>query len=217
MARLLLNSNFSWKFDDRVLEILDCLEDDTIIISCDGYSQETCEKYRVGVDFDLVMHNVELINNRKKPQTQLHWQYLRFPWNLDEVEAAAEFCKSRQIGSSRGTGGITPDYPMLPTPRTPDPGKSRCDFFRSALSINFDGEVYPCCAVFRSADLQPGQRGENQHPTHLFTRKRQTNARLPDVPIERGRQPLLQTLRRKKHRPGGILEVKEELTLPQAG
>ena len=147
-ARLILNSNFSWRFDDRVLAILDSLDNDTIVISCDGFSQATCEKYRVGVNFELVMHNVELINDRKKPQTQLHWQYLRFPWNHDEEAAAAEYCKSRQIGFYLGQGGTGTDFPALPYPHSPDPSQFRCDFFRTSLSINFDGEVYPCCVYF---------------------------------------------------------------------
>jgi radical SAM protein with 4Fe4S-binding SPASM domain len=155
-ARLLLNSNFSWKLDDRLLDILEWLDEDAIVISCDGFSQETCEKYRVGVDFDLVMHNVELINSRRKPQTQLHWQYLRFPWNRDEEERAEEFCKSRGIIFYRGDGGITPSYPMLPTPRTSHPDRSRCDVFRDALTINYDGEVYPCCVYFGPAAYSLG-------------------------------------------------------------
>jgi radical SAM protein with 4Fe4S-binding SPASM domain len=147
-ASLLLNSNFSWRLDDRLAAILSCLEDDAIVISCDGFSQETCEKYRVGVDFKLVMHNIEQICDRKKPQTRLTWQYLRFPWNLDEAKEAEDFCKSRQIHFHLGTGGISSQYPILPSPRGQQPGRSRCEFFRHALSINFDGEVYPCCVYF---------------------------------------------------------------------
>ena len=147
-ARLVLNSNFSWRLDDRVREILECLDDDRIVISCDGFSQETCEKYRVGVDFDLVMHNIELINDRKKPQTILQWQYLDFPWNLDEAKAAEDFCKEKQIGFYLGKGWISPNYPMLPAPCPSDEDQSRCDVFRRSLTVNFDGEVYPCCAFY---------------------------------------------------------------------
>jgi radical SAM protein with 4Fe4S-binding SPASM domain len=147
-ARLVLNSNFSFRFDDRIAEILECLEGDRIIISCDGFSQEICEKYRVGVDFSLVMHNIELINGHKKPQTELLWQYLKFPWNPHESEAAEAFCKQKGIGFYTGEGGISPHYPMLPAPRPTSDGTLRCDFFRDALTINFDGEVYPCCAYY---------------------------------------------------------------------
>jgi radical SAM protein with 4Fe4S-binding SPASM domain len=147
-ATLILNSTFSLSMDDRLSEILDHLDADTVILSCDGYSQATCEKYRVNVDFDLVMHNVELIVRRKRAQTHFLWQYLKFPWNHDEIAAAKEFCKQQQIEFYTGTGGIAPHYPMLPTPRTASPDKYRCDFFRDSLSINFDGGVYPCCAYY---------------------------------------------------------------------
>jgi radical SAM protein with 4Fe4S-binding SPASM domain len=147
-AVLILNSTFSLKIDDRLAETLGYLDRDTVILSCDGFSQATCEKYRVNVDFDLVMHNVELICRHKKPQTEFLWQYLKFPWNNDEIAPAEEYCKRNRIGFYTGTGGIAPIYPMLPSPRSENPQQCRCDFFRNSLSINFDGGVYPCCAYY---------------------------------------------------------------------
>jgi radical SAM protein with 4Fe4S-binding SPASM domain len=147
-AKLLLNSSFSLQCDNRILEMLKHLEDDTIVISCDGFSQETCEKYRVDVNFSQVMHNIELISGNKKPQTQLHWQYLRFPWNLDEIEAARDFCERRQIGFYPGEGGFSDNYPMLPMPRTAQQDRFRCEAVFNSLSINYDGEIYPCCSYY---------------------------------------------------------------------
>ncbi len=160
-ACLLLNSSFSFSFDDRLTEILKYLESDTIIISCDGFSQETCEKYRVNVDFNLVMHNIELINRNKKPQTQLHWQYLTFPWNLEEVKAAEQYCKEKGIGFYPGKGGITSDFSMLPVPRTSDRERFRCEFIFHSLSINFDGEIYPCCAYYGPQRYSLGNASKN--------------------------------------------------------
>ena len=159
-ATLVLNSTFSVKMDDRLTEILKYLDRDTIIISCDGFSQATCEKYRVNVDFDLVMHNVELISRQKKPQTEFLWQYLKFPWNQDEIAAAEDYCKRKRIGFYTGTGGIAPNYPMLPSPRTANPEQCRCDFFRDSLSINFDGDVYPCCAYYGPPKYRLGNAAE---------------------------------------------------------
>ncbi|MCD4728917.1 MAG: radical SAM protein [Pirellulales bacterium] len=160
-ARLTLNSNFSFRFDDRILDILKHLEDDTIIISCDGFSQETCEKYRVNVDFKLVMHNIELIRVNKKPQTQLYWQYLKFPWSIEEVKAAEQYCKEKGIGFYPGEGGITPDFPVLPVPRAPDRKRLRCEFIFHSLSINFDGEIYPCCAYYGPQRYSLGNASQN--------------------------------------------------------
>jgi radical SAM protein with 4Fe4S-binding SPASM domain len=151
-----LNSNFSWKYDDRLLDILDSLENDAIVISCDGFSQEVCEQYRVGVNFDLVMHNIELISRHRKPQTKVKWQYLGFPWNHAEEKAAADYCQSRHIDFHLGRGGVTPNYPMLPSRRVPKEEQSRCDVFRGSLTINFDGEIYPCCMYYGPATYSLG-------------------------------------------------------------
>jgi len=147
-AQLILNSNFSFSSDEKILAILKYLDKDEIIISCDGFSQATCEKYRKNVDFEKVMHNVALINSNRKRITRLKWQYLIFPWNLEEIGATEEFCGKNNIIFYTGVGGITPDYPMLPTPYSFNSNKFRCEFFFDALTINFDGEVYPCCAFF---------------------------------------------------------------------
>jgi radical SAM protein with 4Fe4S-binding SPASM domain len=160
-AQLTLNSNFSFSFDNRILEILKYLDDDIIIISCDGFSQLTCEKYRVNVDFNQVLHNVELIVNNKKSQTQLKWQYLKFPWNPDELESARKFCAERNITFYTDNGGITPDYPMLPSPFTFNSSKFRCEFFLDSLTINYDGEVYPCCAFYGPKKYSIGNAVEN--------------------------------------------------------
>lgn len=147
-ATLVINSNFSYSEDDRVRDVLSCLKHDIIIISCDGYSQETCEKYRKNVDFAKVMHNVELMLDHKHPNTMLIWQYLKFPWSMDEIDAAQKYCQAKGITFYTGGGGITPNYPMLPTPRSSDAKRYRCDFFLDSLVVNYDGEVYPCCAFY---------------------------------------------------------------------
>lgn len=147
-AKLLINSNFSFHNEERLKEVLRYLNGDVIIISCDGFSQETCEKYRRNVDFKNVMHNIGLLIENRPPNTTIMWQYLEFPWSSSEIEVAKKYCEEKNIIFYKGVGCITPDYPMLPTPKTKDPGKLRCDFFLESLVINFDGEVYPCCAYY---------------------------------------------------------------------
>ena len=160
-VRLVLNSNFSFSFDDRIVEILKYLEDDSIIISCDGFSQEICEKYRINVDFGLVMHNIELINRHKKPQTKLTWQYLKFPWNSAEEKAAENYCKEKRIEFFLGKGGIISGYPVLPAPRGAKINQFRCNFYLNSLSINFDGEVYPCCTYYGPSKYSLGNAIKN--------------------------------------------------------
>lgn len=160
-ARIMLNSSFSFSCDDRIKKILGSLKEDIIIISCDGFSQATCEEYRKSVDFDKVMHNITLIKDNKKPETRLVWQYLEFPWNLDEIKPAEEYCRKHNIVFYTQMGGITPDYPLLPTPHTLNKKKLRCGFFLEALTINPDGNVYPCCAYYGPRRFSIGNAMEN--------------------------------------------------------
>jgi len=147
-STLIINSNFSFSDDTRLKDVLSHLNRDVIIISCDGFSQETCEKYRKNVDFDKIIHNIKIIIENRPPYTTLMWQYLKFPWSLNEIDDAKKFCENNNIIFYSGTGGITPDYPMFPTPVTKNPDKMRCEFFYNTLVINFDGEVLPCCAYY---------------------------------------------------------------------
>ncbi|MBW6518662.1 MAG: radical SAM protein [ANME-2 cluster archaeon] len=145
---LIINSNFSFTDDTRLKEVLKHLNRDVIIISCDGFSQGICEMYRKNVDFDNVMHNIQLIIKNRPPYTTVMWQYLEFPWSLDEIQAARNFCDKHNIIFYSATGGITPDYPMFPTPVTKNPDKMKCEFFYDTIVINFDGEVFPCCSYY---------------------------------------------------------------------
>jgi len=159
-ARIVVASNFSFNYDNRVKEVLNNLKNDMVILSCDGFSQATCEKYRIGVDFDMVMHNVKLIKDNKKPETWFAWQYLKFPWNIDEIKPAAEYCRKNNIPFYTSIGDLTEDYPMLPIPRTYSRRKFRCCLFLEGLAINFDGEVYPCTGCFGSKRFSIGNARE---------------------------------------------------------
>lgn len=160
-ARVMLNSNFSFNHDNQIQRILNTLKDDIIIISCDGFSQATCEKYRKNVDFDKVMHNIIVINKNKKLETRLTWQYLEFPWNLDEIKHAEEYCRNNNIIFYAQKGGITPNYPLMPSPRTHNERIFRCGLFLESLTINYDGNVYPCCGYFGPKRFSIGNAKEN--------------------------------------------------------
>ena len=162
-----LNSNFSFRFDGRMERIMESLDRDLIIISCDGFSQATCEQYRKGVRFEKVIHNIELMRKKRKPETRLSWQYLLFPWNQDEVESARAFCEAREIHFYTAEGGITPNYPMLPTPSSRDK-KLQCDRFLDALCIDAHGDVYPCCAYYGPAKYSLGN-AKTQSLEAIFT------------------------------------------------
>lgn len=74
---------------------------DYLILSIDGATQETYEKYRVGGDLDVVLNNVRtLIETRKrlgKKTPYIFWQFLVFRHNEHEVEQARELAISMGV------------------------------------------------------------------------------------------------------------------------
>ncbi len=167
-AQLIINSNFSFQNDIRLKEVLKYLDKDIVIISCDGFSQEICEKYRKNVDFKKIMHNIDLLIQNRHSIT-LIWQYLEFPWSLEEIEKARKYCKTRKISFYTQIGGNTCNYPMLPIPSTKNPNKFRCDFLFDNLVINYDGEVYPCCAYYGPKKYSLGNASTTSIET-IFTK-----------------------------------------------
>lgn len=90
-----LSSNLNVKFnaDDLVRSGLDFL-----IMSVDGATQETYQKYRQGGDFARVINNIEqLVAAKKKYKMQsprLLWQFLTFEHNISEIPLAKEIAKN---------------------------------------------------------------------------------------------------------------------------
>lgn len=69
-----------------------------LIISIDGTTQQTYEKYRRGGNLDLVLNNLRKLIDTKKQlgltTPYLVWQFLTFEHNLHEVDSAIEMAKS---------------------------------------------------------------------------------------------------------------------------
>ena len=85
---------------------------DVLILSIDGASQESYEKYRVGGDFRRVIENISLLVKKKKERRCRHpyicWQFLVMRHNEHEVEAA------RRMAGELGVDHITIDPAYLP-------------------------------------------------------------------------------------------------------
>ena len=165
---------------------------DILILSIDGASQESYEKYRVGGDFQRVIENISLLVKKKKERGRRHpyirWQFLVMRHNEHEVEAA------RRMARELGVDSITIDHAYLPvatreeamkwlpgdsryhrynveelekrwqavgsqpdfseTGAGPDDGqddlkrKVNCSWLWTQTTINWDGSVNPCCAIY---------------------------------------------------------------------
>ena len=78
--------------DDAVADAVVRFRMREITCSIDGASRETYSVYRVGGDFQKVIHNIKSINRLKaryhSPFPKLHWQFVAFGHNEHEIEDA---------------------------------------------------------------------------------------------------------------------------------
>ena len=111
-----LSTSLSVKVEDAVLEAL-VDHVDGLIVSIDGASQETYEKYRRNGDFALAFSNLErlarLQRERHARQLTIYWQYLVFSFNEHELETARRMAK--QIGVE-----FSPEAPFVDVDQDPD-------------------------------------------------------------------------------------------------
>lgn len=161
--------------DKNILDELISSGIDEIIVSCDGASEEAYKRYRVGGDFGLVIENMKYLVDKKKElniNAKIIWNFLVFKHNEHEVEKARQMAK--QIGADFRAGlmrtsmkdeilkphkdAIARDIEWIPD----NPDYSAYDKERllpkriiksclkpwQEITVNWNGEVFPCCAVY---------------------------------------------------------------------
>jgi len=146
---------------------------DHLTVSIDGTTQEVYEIYRRGGDLAHVLHNVrELIRYRarmRSPTPIVEWQFLVMKHNEHQMDAARRM--AREIGVDRlrfTSAGLPFDeltnlglaaqwLPSKPAYHMYHPEKirqqgflynERCFYLYRAMTINPEGGVAPCCAVY---------------------------------------------------------------------
>ena len=140
---------------------------DKIIISLDGTTQETYERYRRGGDLETVLSGIRnLISQREKLQSQtpiIVIQFLVFKFNEHEIEPVKELCKdlkvdrlelkSAQIYDFEKNSDLIPDIEKYSRYKKNANGKfeiksklkNHCRRLWEANVITNKGEVLPCC------------------------------------------------------------------------
>lgn len=140
-----------------------------LVVSVDGATQKTYELYRRRGDVDLVFRNIEaIVEARNSCGASLPWitaKFCVFDHNWHEVEAFREHAEQAGVdevlflgGFSNGvyhSGDIATELEfdldtLTWSPRYLVPG---CRQLWEAMSIDYDGAVYPCCDAFRDEDL----------------------------------------------------------------
>jgi radical SAM protein with 4Fe4S-binding SPASM domain len=139
---------------------------DRLIISLDGASQESYEKYRVGGDFEKVKEGVrELVRKREKDHFKRPFiilQFLLFRHNLQEREMMIRLAKelgvdrlefkTAQFYDLSAENAMIPEEPAFSRYRKEGERyvlkyalKNRCPRIWNTAVTTWDGKVVPCC------------------------------------------------------------------------
>ena len=149
-----------------------------LMISLDGASQETVKRYQRGNSFENVVNNVKLIVDKKKELKRgklfLQWRFVVTKYNEYEISKTREIAKKIGIDFVE-LGSFRYDMSKLPfldniseyekvkgwLPKNEayscfDYAHKRkkillnnnCSFLWTRSVVNWDGSVFPCCAVF---------------------------------------------------------------------
>ncbi|OGL47750.1 MAG: hypothetical protein A2161_05100 [Candidatus Schekmanbacteria bacterium RBG_13_48_7] len=139
---------------------------DTLILSIDGATRESYQKYRIGGDFDKVLANIRLFNKKKtelvSETPRLCWQFLVFKHNMHEVQQAQQMAADLNMDFTAVPPYIPPEALDEWAPSYPDEcekpsvsAKPKKHFFRKnvctwpwkGIAITNDGGVLPCCII----------------------------------------------------------------------
>jgi MoaA/NifB/PqqE/SkfB family radical SAM enzyme len=98
LLRTSISSNLSVRFD---LEALLNSGLDYLLVSIDGATQSTYEKYRVGGDLSLVLSNLEKLTARRASMTNCNtfivWRFLVFEHNRHEIEKVESLARASGV------------------------------------------------------------------------------------------------------------------------
>lgn len=171
-----VSTNFQ-NFDEKSAEELINSGLDRLVLSIDGASQQTYEKYRRGGSFLKAIENINILINKKRQLNSrlpfVLWQFLVFRHNEHEIELA------KKMGQDLGVDavGITPAFVAVDSEEYKDwvalnnkysrynliskpkevlssesflkpAGEMFCNWLWQGITINWDGTVSPCCGIY---------------------------------------------------------------------
>ena len=163
-------------FNEKMAEKLIDSKLDNLIISLDGASPESYEKYRIGGDFEKVINNIRLIiakkNEKKSLLPRLQIQFVIFKHNeaeIPKVKSLAEklgvdlFFRQGALGGKGQSPPLTKDIILARKwlsanekynaeydyfSQKPYIKNGICLYLWGVATINWDGSVLPCCWIY---------------------------------------------------------------------
>lgn len=162
-----IHTNLSMILSDEYVESLVKSGLDQLVVSADGATQETYEKYRRGGNLSLVRENMMRIQSVKKSlgmQTPtISWKFLVFLHNQHEIEIAKDNYQTWGADDLIMGGGFTdsktevkattiakyniysPGKPSKTKPKRRLGTNRTCTWLYGALVLNANGSISPCC------------------------------------------------------------------------
>lgn len=171
-----VSTHFDIKMTDALAERIVSSGLSRLIISADGASQETYERYRIGGNLENVLHNLKTVSAAKQRASsatpQIVWRFLVFRHNEHEIDHAK--CLAEEMGAMFDLA--SPYIPVAEqqyrdwVPTTPKFNKygfaaaasdpielpqldhatngGVCDWLWMSAAINANGSVSPCCGIW---------------------------------------------------------------------
>jgi MoaA/NifB/PqqE/SkfB family radical SAM enzyme len=180
-----IHTNLSLPLSDAFIDSLLASGTDNIEASIDGLTQESYEKYRRGGNVELAKSNIVRLaraRDRLGLKTNIIWNFLGFSFNEHDIPAALQFCVDHHIlFKLRDAFVADPDWlpsyrkakanvsrgpaPQTTQVRKPSPAikpvPSPCAWHYGYSTVNANGTVSPCCALWEQKDdfgqVSPGE------------------------------------------------------------
>ena len=181
-THVMLSTNFQIFFDEKKAEEMINSKLDRLVISIDGASQETYEKYRRGGNFYKAIENIRTLIKKKKElkssSPTIIWQFLVFRHNEHEIEIAQKMGKELGVDDVGISSAFIPveveenrnwvplnskynKYDLNQKPkiitgsesfRKPGVAEKTCNWPWLGTAVQWDGTVAPCCGLVKEED-----------------------------------------------------------------
>lgn len=171
-----ISTNLDFPLSEGLIEQLVVSGLSTLIVSADGVSQASYERYRVGGHLDRVLGNMKMIVAAKQrvgsAAPRIVWRFLVFRHNEHEIEQARSMAEEMGVELELGAPYIAiaqepyrdwistiPQFNLYPSVTSgvqaePSPtaqqgsASDACDWLWMSAAVNANESVSPCCGIW---------------------------------------------------------------------